>query len=90
MKLIKFLFAIIVILVIANVTLTNRSVDEGVVVADLTRDIATLQNDNTILKSQVAAAGSIGSLTAKLAEAGFTESSAKIASLSTVSSVASR
>ncbi|MEI8232774.1 MAG: hypothetical protein WCG44_03455 [bacterium] len=90
MKLIKFLFAIIVILVIANVTLTNRSVDEGVVVADLTRDIATLQNDNTILKAQVAAAGSIGSLTAKLAEAGFTQSSANVASLSTVSSVASR
>jgi hypothetical protein len=89
MKIIKLLFAIIVLLVIGSVTLTNRSVDEGVIVADLTREISNLQNENTILKAQVAAAGSIGNLTTKLAEAGFTESP-KVFSLAVVSSVASR
>ena len=89
MKLIKCLFVVIIVLVIANVTLTNRSVDEGVVVSGLSRDIATLQNQNTILKAQVAESGAIGNLTTKLAEAGFTESP-KIASLKTASSVALR
>lgn len=89
MKLIKALFAVIVILVVISVTLTNRSVDESVIVADLTRDIASLQNENTILRAQVASAGSIGNLSVKLQEAGFVES-AKVASLSPVVAVASR
>jgi cell division protein FtsB len=89
MKLIKLLFAVIVVLVIANVTLTNRTVDEGVVVANLSQEIAQLQNENTILKAQVAAAGSIGNLSAKLTEAGFVETG-KVVSLSTTASVASR
>lgn len=89
MKLIKLLFAIIVALVITNVTLTNRGVDEGVVVSGLAREIETLQNENTILKAQVAEDGAIGNLTVKLAEAGFVETP-RVASLSTVSSVASR
>jgi len=89
MKLIKILFILIVALVIGNVTLTNRGVDEGVVIAGLTREISALQNENTILKAQVAAAGAIGNLTTKLAEAGFVETP-KVATLQTVSSVASR
>lgn len=89
MKLIKALSAIITLLVIANVTLTNRSVDEGVVVANLTKDISTLQNQNTILKAEVAEAGSLDSLSVKIAEAGFVESP-KVVALTTVSSVASR
>lgn len=89
MKLIKLLFGVIVILVLANVTLTNRSVDEGIVVANLSKEIATLQNQNTILKGQVASMGSIGNLTAKLEEAGFVETP-KVVSLPTTSSVASR
>ncbi len=89
MRLIKFLSLIIVTLVICNVTLTNRSVDEGVVVSNLTREIAELQNQNTILKSQIAISGSIGSLTAKLEESGYV-SAAKIVTISQPSSVASR
>ena len=89
MKLIKFLFAVIVALVIANVTLTNRSVDESVVVAGLTRDIAKLQNDNTILKSQVASAGSLSKISDKIAQAGFVESP-KVVTIGVPSSVASR
>ena len=89
MKLIKFLFAVIVALVIANVTLTNRSVDESVVVAGLTRDIAKLQNDNTILKSQVASAGSLSEISDEIAQAGFVESP-KVVTIGVPSSVASR
>jgi hypothetical protein len=89
MKLIKFLFILIVALVIGNVTLTNRSVDEGVVLANLTRDIATLQNQNIILRAQVAADGSLGNLTTRLTEAGFTDSP-KVVSLQTSTSVALR
>jgi len=89
MKLIKLLFIIITGLVITNVTLTNRTVDESVVVSKLNQDIATLQNENTILKAQVAEAGSLDKLTLKLAEAGFVETT-QIVSVNTTSSVASR
>lgn len=89
MKLIKALFAIIVVLVVGSVTLTNRSLDESIVVSNLTKEITALQNQNTILRASVAAAGSLGSLTAKLADAGFVESP-KVVALPTISSVASR
>lgn len=89
MKLIKSLFAVIVILVITNVTIANRSVDESIVVSDLSSEISALQNENTILKSVVASAGSLGSLSQRIEEAGFT-SSPKIAAIETTSSVASR
>lgn len=89
MKLIKALFAVIVVLVIGNVTIANRSVDESLVVSDLSSEISSLQNENTILKSEVAQAGSLGNLSLRIEEAGFV-SSEKIASLETTSSVASR
>lgn len=89
MKLIKALFVIIIVLVIGNVTLTNRTVDEGVVVANLSNEITRLQNENTIMKAQIAQAGSLGSLSEKIAEAGFVES-AKVATLQSATSVASR
>lgn len=74
---------------IGNVTIANRSVDESIVVSDLSVEIASLQNENTILKSNVATAGSLGSLSLKIEEAGFV-SSPKIATVKTTSSVASR
>lgn len=89
MKLIKFLFFVIVVLVIANVTLTNRSVDESLVMSSLNRDIASLQNENTILRAQVAGLGSLDNLSQKIAEAGFV-STPKVATLTTTSAVASR
>lgn len=89
MKLIKFLFAIIVCLVIGNVTLTNTAVDEGVTVARLTNEIAELQNENTILTATVAASGSLGNLSAQLESAGFVQSP-KVVAIPTPSSVASR
>jgi hypothetical protein len=89
MKIIKFLSFIIVALVLGNVTLTNRSLDESLVVSNLSRDIATLQNENTILKAEVASAGSIKQLSARIEAAGFV-STGNIASLPSVSNVASR
>lgn len=89
MKLIKALFVVIVALVIGNVTLANKSVDESLVVSDLSSEIATLQNENTILKASVASAGSLGNLSLKIEEAGFV-SSPKIAALETTAAVASR
>ena len=89
MKMIKALFAVIVVLVITNVTLANRSVDESIVVSDLSAEISALQNENTILKSVVASAGSLGSLSQRIDEAGFV-SSPNIAAIETTSSVASR
>ena len=89
MKLIKFLFVVIVTLVIGNVTLTNRTVDESIVVADLTAEIEELQNANTIAKAQVAATGSLSALTPRIEAAGFIESP-KIVAVPTPSSVALR
>lgn len=89
MKLIKALFAVIIVLVIGNVTIANRSVDESIVVSDLSAEIASLQNENTILKSSVASAGSLGMLSLRIEEAGFV-ASPKIATITTTSSVASR
>ena len=89
MKIIKLLSFIIVALVIGNVTLTNRSVDESLIVSNLSRDIAILQNENTILKAEVASSGSIKELSSRIEAAGFV-STANIASLPSVSNVASR
>ncbi len=89
MKLIKFLALVIVGLVITNVTLTNRSVDESILVADLSSEISELQNQNRILESQVAEAGSLDAVRQKLAEIGFVETPA-IVSITVPGSVASR
>ena len=72
MELIKVLFFVIIVLVIGNVTLTNRTVDESILVADLTAEISAIQNNNTILRAEVASAGSIGNLSARIESAGFT------------------
>lgn len=89
MKLIKLLFVVIVALVIGNVTLTNTAVDEGVVVARLTQEIAQLENDNTIMAATVATSGSLGNLSAQLESLGFVDSPAVVA-IPTPASVASR
>ena len=87
MKIIKILGVVIVLLVLVNVTLTNRSVDDSQKVADLSSQIASLGRDNTILRSQVAEAGSLTLLSDKIAAAGFADAS-KIASLPVRSTVA--
>ena len=89
MKLIKALSLIIVILVISSVTLTNRSVDESLVVGELNREIASLENQNTILKAEVSAIGSLGNLSVLIEEAGFS-ASPTLVTLPGTTSVASR
>ncbi len=87
MKLVKILFLVIVLLVVGNVTLTNQAVDDSITVATLGREIAELQNQNTILKAEVASAGAIGKLTIKLEESGYVNPD-KVVSLSQTSSIA--
>ncbi len=89
MKLVKILAVVIIALVIGNVTLTNRNVDESVVVATLTKQITTLQNQNTIAAAQVAELGSITHVSHQLAELGFTETP-KLAALPAAPDVALR
>ena len=89
MKLIKILFIVIIGLVITNVTLTNRTVDEGVVVSNLSKEISSLRDQNTILASQVAELGSLSAISTKLESAGYVETP-KVVSLTGSSSVASR
>lgn len=89
MKLIKALFVVIVVLVLGNVTLTNRAIDDGTVVADLGREIIALQNQNTIHRAEIASLGSIGNLSPKLAESGYVESP-KVIALPTPAAVALR
>lgn len=89
MKLVKALFVIIILLVITNVTLTNRSVDDGLALSNLTKEITQLKNENTIKKTQIASAGSLSIVKEKIAAAGFVETP-KMAALGTPSSVALR
>ncbi len=89
MKLIKILSAIIVLLVITNVTLTNRSVEDGLTLTHLSKDISQLQNQNTILRAKIASAGALTGIKEKLLLAGYTESP-RVVALPDNSAVASR
>lgn len=89
MKLIKILFAVIVILVLGNVTLTNSSVDESLRVAELTRDIKALEDQNLIRQNNIASLGSLTVLKPAIVAAGFVTNPTVVA-LPTPSSVALR
>ena len=89
MKLFKLLSLIIVALVIVNVTLTNRAVDQVGEVNHLSAEITRLSNDNNLLKADIARLGSLTELASRLTEAGFTDQPVVVA-LPTPVSVASR
>lgn len=89
MRLIKILFGLILTLVLGNITLTNHSVDQGVVVATLNHEIKSLENQNTLSRARIANAGSLVSLVDKIALAGFVERP-QIVALPNTSSVALR
>ena len=89
MKLIKLLFLVIIVLVVVNVTLTNRTIDDGIKISNLEKEIAHLQNENRILTATIAKDGSIENLTTVLAESGYVETT-KIVSISSGQSLASR
>ncbi len=89
MKLIKILSVVIVALVLGSVTLANRSVDESLYVADLTRTIHELENQNLARSSRVAMLGSLTQLKDKIVDAGFVDTPLIVA-LPTPTSVALR
>ncbi len=89
MKIVKLLSVLIVMLVIGNVTLTNRSVDDSLYVAELTKNIQTLNSNNLIRETRIAELGSLPQLTAKIEAAGFV-ATPQIVALPTPSSVALR
>jgi cell division protein FtsL len=89
MKLVKILTIIIIALVIGSVTLTNRNVDESVEVANLTKQITVIQNQNTVLTAEVAELGSLTHVSSEISALGFTDTP-KIASIPTPPAVALR
>lgn len=90
MKLIKVLFAAIVVLVVINVTLTNRSLDQSLQMTQLSVEIQGLTKEVSILEAQLASKGSLTAQEAKIKELGFLPPSQIIAVGTTPSSVASR
>ena len=89
MKLIKLLSLVIAGLVLVNVTIANRAVDQSETVASLTRDIATLEHETVVLQSAVAEVGALTGMSDRVAALGFTET-AQVATLGSSSSVALR
>ena len=89
MKLIKLLSVVIAILVVANITIANRAVDQAETVAALSREIASLEHDTVILQSAVAETGALTGMSERVAALGFTET-AQVATLGKSSSVALR
>lgn len=89
MKVIKLLGVTILLLVVTSVTLSNRSLDDTQVVADLSREIASLEHANCILRSELATRGSLLLAIDKLAPLGYAEPET-IAALPEPGHVASR
>ncbi|HBD02230.1 MAG: hypothetical protein UX59_C0033G0002 [Microgenomates group bacterium GW2011_GWA1_46_7] len=89
MKLIKLLSLIIVTLIITNITLTNRAVDQSTLVSALTVQIQTLENDVTRSRAEIADLGSLTRLQDLILAAGFSETPTLV-TLPTAASVALR
>lgn len=89
MRLIKLLFAIIVVLLIGNVAVANTAVDESIVVKNVSAEIEALTQQNLALKQQIAQAGALTRVETHLEAMGFVESP-KVMTLGGVSNVALR
>lgn len=89
MKIVKFFFVVIAILLVVNVVITNNAVDESLVVTKLSHDITILSEENMQLRQEVAHAGSLINLQEKILALGFVDNP-KIVSLSTTTSLALR
>lgn len=89
MKVIKFLGLIIVGLVITSVTVSNHSLDDSAVVSELTQEIKSLERDNTVLRAEIASAGSLTAAAENIELAGFVPPS-NIATLAAPGHVAMR
>jgi|GEM_PF-1245346 len=88
MKTFKLLAVLIVLLIITSITLSNHSLDDSEEVRKLSENVSTLEHDNTLLKDEIAEAGSLTKIAAVAAEHGFVETP-KIVTLSLPSHVAS-
>lgn len=89
MKLVKILFAVIAVLVVTSVTLSNHSLDDSQKVADLSAEITAIEKANTLVSSQIADAGSLTKIAAKVEAMGYV-APVKIVTLTLPGNVASR
>ncbi|GAB4027452.1 MAG: hypothetical protein Fur0011_5570 [Candidatus Microgenomates bacterium] len=74
MKLVKLFSLIIFFLVVTNVVVANTAVDESVAVKSINAEIASLSNQNIVLRQQIAALGSLSNIQSKVEAMGFVES----------------
>jgi len=71
-KTIKLLALAIFLLVLANITMANYSLDDSVIVADLDSQITSLKHANIILRSEVASRGSLTQAIETIVAEGYT------------------
>ncbi|KKU46970.1 MAG: hypothetical protein UX62_C0002G0025 [Microgenomates group bacterium GW2011_GWA2_46_7] len=62
-----------------NVTLTNRSVDESLVVSQLNKEIKSLEDQNILTQARIAESGSLTLLAERIAQAGYVDNAAIVA-----------
>ena len=71
MKLVKLFFVVIAGLVLTSVTLSNHSLDDSEKVSALSQEVIQLEKDNTVLRAEIAEAGSLTKLSGRVEELGF-------------------
>lgn len=71
MKLVKILFAFIAVLVVTSVTVSNHSLDDSQKVAELAAEITAIEHENTLTASEIAEAGSLTKIAAKVEGLGY-------------------
>jgi len=64
---------------LGNVTLTNRSVDESLVVSQLNKEIKSLEDQNILTQARIAESGSLTLLAERIAQAGYVDNAAIVA-----------
>lgn len=90
MKLVKLLCVAILGLVIANVTVSNKSLDQSLTMTVLAKEITTLEKETSILEAEIAMSASLPALEIRIAEAGFVPADKIMAIGASASTVALR
>jgi hypothetical protein len=90
MKLIKFLCAVILALVLGNVTLANQSLDASVQMAQVAEELATLDKETSILEAELAAESSLAQILPRIENLGFVAPTKILAIGEETTAVASR
>ena len=73
MKLVKLLSVLIFMLVVGNVVVANAAVDESVTVKSINAEITSLNEQNIVLKQQIASLGSLSHISTIAEAQGFVE-----------------